>query len=119
MRNLLRNPLTWMVLAECAVVAALVMVAWHLLASAAAHPAPSFTGVAAPTQAGTATGPVSADAAQPKPRVLSLLPGLNVDANFWRQRLADLNRDQTAFEQLEREPGHALRVAAPPHRGSC
>ena len=112
MRNLLRNPLTWMVLAECAVVAALVMVAWHLLASAAAHPAPPFTGVAAPTQAGTATGPVSADVAQPKPRVLSLLPGLNVDANFWRQRLADLNRDQTAFEQLEWRLVHALMDAA-------
>src|ERR1700674_2818118 len=112
MRNLLRNPLTWMVLAECAVVAALVMVAWHLLASAAAHPAPSFTGVAAPTQAGTATGPVSADVAQPKPRVLTLLPGLNVDANFWRQRLAELNRDQTAFEVIEWRLVHSLMDAA-------
>jgi len=34
MLNLLRKPLAWMVLAECAVVMALVLVAWHMVANA-------------------------------------------------------------------------------------
>jgi len=36
MRNLLRKPLPWMVVSECAIVAALAMVAWHMVASPAA-----------------------------------------------------------------------------------
>src|ERR1700682_3620545 len=108
MRNLVRKPLTWMILAECAVVATLVMVAWHLVTTPAVPQVPKPPGVAPSVPAGQAVGPVAADPlVQPKPPGRALLPGLNVDANFWRLRLAELNRDQTAFEQLEWRVGHA------------
>jgi hypothetical protein len=29
------------------------------------------------------------------------LPGLNLDSWFWRQRLAEINREQVVLEQLE------------------
>jgi hypothetical protein len=73
MRNLFKNPLTWMILGESAVVAALILVAWHLIAVV------------------------------PKPitSIVRQLPGLNVDTGFWRSRLLDLNRDEAGFEALE------------------
>jgi hypothetical protein len=113
MRNLVRKPLTWMILAECAVVAALVMVAWHLIATAAVPQVLMPPGVAPSVPAGQAMGPVATDPlAKSKSRDRTLLPGLNVDANFWRTRLAQLNRDQTAFEQLEWRLVHAAMDAA-------
>src|SRR5258708_28873624 len=40
MRNLIRQPLTWMVIAECVVVALLIVVVWNVVAAAATqHPA--------------------------------------------------------------------------------
>jgi hypothetical protein len=101
MRNLLRKPLPWMVLAECAIVAALIIVAWHMIANAPAQVVPVLPATS-PAAAGDASGPVSADLpAQPTPHVSAPPPGLNVDATFWRERLAELNRGQAAFEALE------------------
>jgi hypothetical protein len=110
MRNLLRQPLTWMILAECVVVAALILLVWSLVASAATrHPgAPS---VAAES---------SAQGATPSPELPSVarstarpqLPGLNLDAGFWRLRLGQLNRDQVSFEQLEWRLVHGAMVTA-------
>jgi len=102
MRNLLRKPLPWMVLAECAVVAALVMVAWHLITNAPAQVTPE-TPVATPAaDGGAAARQVPVDvAAPPKPSARPVPPGLNFDAGFWRLRLADLNRGQAQFEALE------------------
>jgi hypothetical protein len=40
------------------------------------------------------------------------LPELNVSSGFWRRELAELNRDQAAFAQLEWRIVHAGMVAA-------
>jgi hypothetical protein len=99
MRNLLRKPLAWMVAAELAVVAALVMLAWHLVANV---PAQVVSILPAASPAAEASGQVSPDLpAQPTPQVTAPLPGLNVDAGFWRGRLAELNHGQATFEGLE------------------
>jgi hypothetical protein len=99
MPNLLRKPLTWMVVAEFAVVAALVMLAWHLVAYVPGQVVPILP---AASPAAEAAGQVSSDLpAQPTPHVSAPLPGLNVDASFWRLRLAELNHGQAAFETLE------------------
>ena len=98
MPNLLRKPLPWMVLAECAVVAAFVFVAWHLVASPPVPPPtpPAATspradsGDALPVLPG-ATGRPARDQG----------PGLNLATTFWRLRLAELNRGEAAFEALE------------------
>lgn len=97
MPNLLRKPLPWMVLAECAVVAALVIVAWHLVSS---PPGPPLAPPAAtsPRADSGETLPVLPGATGEKP---GQGPGLNLDATFWRLRLAELNRGQAAFEGLE------------------
>src|SRR6266853_2403634 len=101
MRNLLRQPLTWMVIAECVVVALLIVVIWNVVAAAAvqhavAAPAPALIPAPAPSDSPLPVVPV---VAQPARQVQ--LPGLNLDARFWRVRLSQLNRDQVFFEQLE------------------
>ncbi len=102
-----------MVLAECAVVAALVFVAWHLIGNAPARIVPIAPAVSPRASGGDAIGPVSTDVSgQSKSPVRSLLPGLNVDPTFWRLRLADLNRGQTAFELIEWRLVHAVMDAA-------
>jgi hypothetical protein len=40
------------------------------------------------------------------------LPGLNVDSGFWRQRLAQLNREQATLAQLEWRIVHSAMDAA-------
>jgi hypothetical protein len=113
MRNLLQKPLPWMVLAECAIVAALAMVAWHLVTS---PPAPHMSGLTAASPAAQDDGAGSAAStgvfAKPKSPVRPLLPGLNVDANFWRLRLAELNRGENEFELLEWRIVHSAMDAA-------
>ena len=98
MRNFIRQPLTWMIIAECIVVAVLMVLIWNLVASAAAH-RPG----AAPIQA---VEPSADSSSTPLPEVTTSparaqLPGLNLDAGFWRIRLGQLNRDQVFLEQLE------------------
>jgi hypothetical protein len=100
MRNLIRKPLTWMILAECAVVAALTLLAWHMLAAPPAQQAAAPVGSSAsaspdPNASASPAVPASAKA------IVRQLPGLNVDPGFWRVRLAELNREEAAFEQLE------------------
>jgi hypothetical protein len=99
MRYLLRKPLAWIVVAEVVVVAALVMLAWHLLASVPAQ----IVSILPPTSpAAEAAGQVFPDLpAEPTPHATAPLPGLNVDTSFWRVRLAELNHAQAAFEALE------------------
>ncbi|MDQ2942541.1 MAG: hypothetical protein M3R21_02585 [Candidatus Dormibacteraeota bacterium] len=109
MRKLLRQPLTWMVSAECIVVAVLMVVVWYLVASAG--PQHRF---AAPIQA---VEPTSQSSSTPLPEVTrspvrAQLPGLNLDANFWRLRLGQLNRDQVSLEQLEWRIVHEAMNAA-------
>jgi hypothetical protein len=113
MRNLLRKPLPWMVVSECAIVAALVMVAWHMVAS---PPTPQISGVQAATPTVQAREPDIPGAkivvGTTTPPVKPLLPGLNISSSFWRLRLAELNRGQASFEQLEWKIVHAAMDAA-------
>ncbi len=101
----------WMFVAECAVVGALMLVAWHALGGAAAQgaAAPLFPPVAAspansalPEAGVPVTGPIKRGPA----------PGLNVGFGFWRLRLVSLNRDEAAFEALEWRITHAVMDAA-------
>ena len=99
MRNLLRKPLTWMVIAECIVVAGLVLLVWSLVVSAGTqHPGMAQV-QAAEAPGGSATP--SPELSTPRSKARPQLPGLNLDAGFWRTRLGQLNRDQMSFEQLE------------------
>jgi hypothetical protein len=112
MRKLLRQPLTWIVIAECVVVALLLVIAWNLVASAAAR----HLG-AAPIQA---AGPLAQDTISPEPELPEparpaarvQLPGLNFDPGFWRVRLGELNREQVGLEQLEWRIVHGAMDAA-------
>jgi hypothetical protein len=112
MRRLIRAPLTWMIVAECAVVGVLIVVAWHIIASAstqaASVPFPFPAAEASP--ADTSLPAVGAPAVGAKSR--GPLPGLNVGIDFWRQRLGSLNRDEAAFEALEWRVTHAVMDAA-------
>jgi hypothetical protein len=101
MRNLIRSPLAWAVVAEMFVVAALLVLAWNVIGSVAR------SGIAMPAVS-TPDGGASPDEA-PLPDIPTVtgqrargpLPGLNESSAFWRQRLVQLNRDQAAFARLE------------------
>ncbi len=112
MRNLLRKPLPWMVLAECAIVAALILVAWHLVAGHLNQP-PVPGIVSQPSESGDAGAPAPSGLPDStKPQRAPPLPGLNLEASFWRSRLADLNRGEAAFEALEWKLVHSAMDAA-------
>ncbi|TAN31523.1 hypothetical protein EPN29_12760 [bacterium] len=117
MRNLWRKPLTWMVLGECAVVAALILAAWNVIAAATQPVAaalaaqnPSRDSVAGASAEGGSTPAPGLSTHRPPAR--SPLPGLNLDRAFWRIRLGQLNRDQVDFEQLEWGIVHSAMDAA-------
>ena len=111
MRNLIRQPLTWMVIAECVVVAFLLVLVWNLVASAAAHGGASQIQAAVPpAQDAISPQPDLPEVARPAARVQ--LPGLNFDPGFWRGRLAQLNREQVGLEQLEWRIVHGAMDAA-------
>lgn len=107
MRNLLRSPLTWLVVAEFVVVGTLIVLAWNAIGSSV-HPA-----LAMPAQQQPDTGgdPSSTDFPElpsvSKPKSSGRLPGLNLDSEFWRVHLTRLNQDQVSFEQLEWQIVHS------------
>jgi hypothetical protein len=102
MRNLLRQPLTWMVLAELIVVATLMLLVWSLVASAAVqHPSAAQVPAADSPATDSATPSPTLPDVGARPAVRPQLPGLNLDSQFWRLRLGLLNREQVSFEQLE------------------
>ncbi len=101
-----------MIVAECLVVGALLLVAWHAIAGAATSGQP-------PPLLFPAAEASPADTALPAPRAPVVnanthgpLPGLNVGTAFWRLRLRSLNRDEAAFEALEWRISHAVMDAA-------
>jgi hypothetical protein len=100
MRNLLKKRLTWMILAECAVVAVLILLSWHLIAAPPAQAAAPLQ-LSGPGASPDVTAQASAVVPNPPRPAVRQLPGLNVDAGFWRLRLGQLNRDEAAFEVLE------------------
>jgi poly(3-hydroxybutyrate) depolymerase len=101
MRNLIRSPLTWLLVAEFVMLGALGIVIWNIVATAS-RPVIASSGPQAPDAAVDASSPLPALTAavnnnpQRGPR-----PGLNVDGAFWRERMAQLNVDQVALERLE------------------
>ena len=101
MRNLLRQPLTWMVIAECLVVALLIVVVWNVVATAAMQHGTAAPAQAIDSQATPPESPLPEVGVGAGPARQVQLPGLNIDAGFWRSRLNQLNRDQVFFEQLE------------------
>lgn len=109
MQRLLRQPITWMVVAEVCVVAALAGVSWQLLASHRGSGLPALI-LPAASPATDTEAPVPADAlVPPSPSGVPLLPGLNVDPAFWQHRLEGLNGAEAQFEALEwRLVGSAL-----------
>jgi len=110
MRKLIRNPLTWMVVAEIVVVSALIVLAWNAIAGGSPRPPTASSLVA--------VDPSVEDAPSPdlpvitKPASTAPQPGLNLDPAFWLTRLQALNKDQVVFEQLEWRVIHAATQAA-------
>ena len=112
MHGLLRAPLTWMIVAECAVVVALILVAWHVLAGATGPGSASLLSLPPAAES-------PADGALPAAGVPVVgapnrgpLPGLDLGIGFWRLRLGSLNRDEASFEALEWRITHAVMEAA-------
>lgn len=110
MRNFLRTPLTWLVIAEFVVVGALIVVAWNAIAGT--RPV-----LASPVLQQPDAGGNAADSQLPElPSITKAqtgpLPGLNLDSDFWRARLIQLNQDQVFIEQLEWRVVHSALAAA-------
>jgi hypothetical protein len=113
MRRLVRAPLTWMIVAECAVVGTLLLVAWHVIAGVAAPgPAAPLIFPAAVEASPAATALPGAGVPAGGAITHGPPPGLNVGVAFWRLRLASLNRDQADFEALEWRITHAVMETA-------
>lgn len=110
MRNLIRSPLTWLVVAEFIVVGALVVVAWSLVGGAT-RPAFSSPTLNAPAGSSESASPLPDIPEIGRPGLHGPLPGLNLDSAFWRLRLQQLNRDQVVFQQLEWRIVHAAMDA--------
>ena len=100
MRNLIRTPLTWLVLAEFLVVGALIAVAWNV-AGGAARAAQGAPSLSVPLSSDDGASPLPDIPQTGTPGLRGPLPGLNLDTVFWRLRLQQLNRDQVILEELE------------------
>jgi hypothetical protein len=111
MRNLIRQPLTWMVIAECVVVAVLLVLVWNLVGSAASRVGAAAIQAAVPP-AQDSISPLPDLPEPPLPASRAQLPGLNLDPSFWRQRLGQLNREQVGLEQIEWRIVHGAMDAA-------
>ena len=100
MRKLLRSPLTWIVSAEVVVVGTLVVLAWTVVAGAARPVLLSPTITLPDATAGDPyTVPGFPDLSGVPTR--GPQPGLNLSSAFWRDRLAELNRDQQLLARME------------------
>ncbi|HET7420391.1 MAG TPA: hypothetical protein VFL27_08420 [Candidatus Dormibacteraeota bacterium] len=110
MRNLIRTPLTWLVVAEFVVVGALIAVAWTVVGNAA-RAASSSPSSMLPARAADTSSPLPDIPDVGQPGAHGPLPGLNLDSAFWRERLVELNRDQMLFVQLEWRVIHAAMDA--------
>ena len=111
MRNLIRQPLTWMVIAECVVVAVLLVFVWSLVATSASHAGGAQIQAAVPPAEDSISPPPDLPEPAP-PSAVAQLPGLNLDPSFWRQRLGQLNREQVGLEQIEWRIVHGAMDAA-------
>ncbi len=104
--TLLRPPLVWLVLVEAALIAALGAVTWHVWQQRIA-PAPAVVAEPAPPHPAATSkrpGPIAASpGASPSPAAPSVgpTPGIRTDAAFLSREMAELNRVEAAFEDLE------------------
>lgn len=113
MLNLLRKPLTWIVVLECAVGCGLALVAWHMITGAAAQNGAGLPALPPAVSVPDSTPPSPPPASPPVPSpTVRPLPGLNLDVGFWRVRLADLNSEEASFEALEWKIVHSCLDAA-------
>jgi hypothetical protein len=110
MRRSIRNPLTWLVIAEFVVVGALIVLAWSVMGSFAS-PVIASPAKQAPDAASYAASPLPDVPSVSKPGT-GPLPGLSLSSLFWRQRLQQLNREQVYLEQLEWQVVHSALEAA-------
>jgi hypothetical protein len=103
MRQIFKQPLTWMVVGEILVVATLAALAWHVVSGANGRPdLPLVLSQPASSPEDTAAPDLSPDVLVPPGSTSApLLPGLNVDPAFWRSRLAGLNQAEAQVEALE------------------
>lgn len=102
MQRLMRKPITWMIVAEVCVVAALVGVSLQLVAShRGGADLPALILPAASPATDTEASVPSDALVPPSPSGVPLLPGLNVDPAFWQHRLVGLNGAEAQFEALE------------------
>jgi hypothetical protein len=101
MRNMLRKPLTWIVVGECLVVAVLLVVVWNAVAASVMRHGVGWPTQAAEAPANAFSSPLPGLGGITKPSPRPQLPGLNLDAGFWRDRLSQLNREQVILEQIE------------------
>jgi hypothetical protein len=101
MRNLLRKPLTWIVIGECLVVGVLLVIVWNAVAASVMRHAVGAAVQIAEAPANTSSSPLPDVVPVTKPSRRSQLPGLNLDAAFWRNHLSLLNREQAVLEQIE------------------
>lgn len=108
MRNLIRSPLTWLVVAEFLVVGTLVVLAWNVVGAATR---PAFASPSLQLPATDASSPLPDISGVSRPGPHGPLPGLNLDSSFWRVRLAELNREQVILEQLEWRIVHSAMEA--------
>ncbi len=102
----IRNPLSWIVIAELVVVSMLIVAAWNVV-GAAAKPAPTAPALQWPGSPAEQNRPGLPDLSGQNPDQRGPLPGLNLDSTFWQQRLRQLNRDQAYLEQIEWRIVHA------------
>ncbi|HKV86908.1 MAG TPA: hypothetical protein VJT78_02810 [Candidatus Dormibacteraeota bacterium] len=112
MRNLIRSPLSWMVLAELVVVTTLIVLAWSALASSVVRPAAAAPAVSASNSGAGVSSPTPELPVFTGPEAKRPQPGLNLDPAFWLGRLQSLNRDQVFFEQLQWRLLHTASDAA-------
>jgi hypothetical protein len=101
MRKMLRKPLTWIVVGECLVVAVLLVVVWNAVAASVMRHAVGWPVQASEAPAKAFSSPLPGLGGITKPSPRPQLPGLNLDAGFWRDRLSQLNREQVILEQIE------------------
>lgn len=111
MRNLLRTPLTWFVVAEFVVVGALIVLAWSAIAGIT-RPVLASPALQLPDSGANATDSSLPELPSARKPGTGPLPGLNAGTDFWRGRLAQLNQDQVFFEQLEWRVVHSALTAA-------
>jgi hypothetical protein len=90
-----------MVIGECVVVVALIVVAWHVVVAATQDGGGVAVAQPSVTAGGATSTPLPVLPSFVRPPARGLLPGLNLNSAFWRARLGQLNRDQVFFEQLE------------------